>query len=134
MMKKSITLAIAAVVLTAPMLTPAFAGPNHYRQGPPHGYKQNHGYKQSYGYQQSNFNAWNAAALGAAVGVVVGVGSQYNRYVAPPPVYPPVVNVFPPAVPPYGQFYSLPVPCRIAQIPVYDQYGRLIQYQQTCVN
>jgi hypothetical protein len=119
MMKKSITLAIAAVVLTAPMLTPAFAGPNHYRQGPPHGFKQNHGYKQSYGYQQSNFNAWNAAALGAAVGVVVGVGGQYNRYVAPPP---------------YGQFYSLPIPCRIAQIPVYDQFGRLIQYQQTCLN
>ena len=126
-MKKSIALAIAAVVLTAPMLTPAFAGPNHYRQGPAYGYKQNHGYKQS------NFNAWNAAALGAAVGVVIGVGSQYNRYVAPPD-YPGVVNVYPPPVPPYGQFYSLPVPCRMAQIPVYDQFGRLIQYQQTCVN
>ena len=132
-MKKSITLAIAAVVLTSTMLTPAFAGPHHYRQGPAYCYKQNHGFKQSYGYQQSNFNAWNAAALGAAVGVVVGVGSQYNRYVAPP-VYPGVVNVYPPAVPPYGQFYSLPVPCRMAQIPVYDQFGRLIQYQQTCVN
>jgi hypothetical protein len=129
MMKKSVTLAIAAAVLTASTLTPAFAGPNHYRQGPPHGYKQHHGYNQS------NFNAWNAAALGAAVGVVIGVGSQYNPYVAPPPVYyPRVVNVYPPAVPPYGQFYSLPVPCRVAQIPVYDQYGRLIQYQQTCVN
>jgi hypothetical protein len=129
MMKKSVTLAIAAAVLTASTLTPAFAGPNHYRQGPAHGYKQHHGYNQS------NFNAWNAAALGAAVGVVIGVGSQYNPYVAPPPVYyPRAVNVYPPAVPPYGQFYSLPVPCRIAQIPVYDQYGRLIQYQQTCVN
>lgn len=128
-MKKSITLAIAASVLITSTLTPAFAGPNHYRQGPKHGYKQNHGYKQS------NFNAWNAAALGAAVGVAIGVGSQYNRYVAPPPVYyPRAVNVYPPAVSPYGQFYSLPVPCRIAQIPVYDQYGRLIQYQQTCVN
>lgn len=128
-MKKSVTLAIAAAVLIASTLTPAFAGPNHYRQGPPHGYKQHHGYNQS------NFNAWNAAALGAAVGVVIGVGSQYNSYVAPPPVYyPRVVNVYPPAVPPYGQFYSLPVPCRVAQIPVYDQYGRLIQYQQTCVN
>ena len=128
-MKKSVTLAIAAAVLTASTLTPAFAGPNHYRQGPPHGYKQHHGYNQS------NFNAWNAAALGAAVGVVIGVGSQYNPYVAPPPVYyPRVVNVYPPAVPPYGQFYPLPVPCRIAQIPVYDQYGRLVQYQQTCVN
>jgi hypothetical protein len=134
MMKKSITLAIAAVTLTASVLTPAVAGPNNHRQGPAHGYKQNHGYKHSHGYKQSNFNAWNAAALGAAVGVVIGVGSQYNRYVAPPPVYPRVVNVYPPAVPPYGQFYSLPVPCRTAQIPVYDQYGRLVQYQQTCVN
>jgi hypothetical protein len=134
MMKKSITLAIAAATLTASVLTPAFAGPNNHRQGPAHGYKQNHGYKHNHGYKQSNFNAWNAAALGAAVGVVIGVGSQYNRYVAPPQVYPRVVNVYPPAVPPYGQFYSLPVPCRTAQIPVYDQYGRLIQYQQTCVN
>ncbi len=127
-MKKSITLAIAAATLSASALSPAFAGPNNYRHGNPHGYKPH------YGYKQNNFNAWNAAALGVGVGVVIGVGSQYNRYVAPPPVYPSVVNVYPPAVPPYGQFYSLPVPCRTAQIPVYDQYGRLVQYQQTCVN
>ena len=121
-MKKSITLAIAAAALTVSAFAPAQAGPNKYRHGHYHGYKQN------------NFNAWNAAALGAAVGVVIGVGSQYNRH-APPPVYPQVVNVYPPAaVPPYGQFYSLPVPCRTAQVPVYDQYGRLVQYQQTCVN
>lgn len=120
-MKKSITLAIAAAALTVSALAPAQAGPNKHRHGHYHGYKQN------------NFNAWNAAAVGAAVGVVIGVGTQYNRYVAPP-VYPRVVNVYPPVVPPYGQFYSLPVPCRTAQIPVYDQYGRLVQYQQTCVN
>jgi len=120
-MKKSITLAIAAAALTVTALSPAHAGPNKHRHG------------HYYGYKQNNFNAWNAAALGAAVGVVIGVGSQYNRY-TPPPVYPQVVNVYPPAVPPYGQFYSLPVPCRTAQIPVYDQYGRLVQYQQTCVN
>jgi hypothetical protein len=128
MMKKSITLAIAAAVLTVSALAPAHARPNQYRHG--HGY--GHGYGQ-------NFNAWNAAAIGAAVGVVVGVGSQYGRYVAPPVVYPPVVypqvvTAYPPAVPPYGQFYSLPVPCRMAQVPVYDQFGRLVQYQQTCVN
>ncbi len=123
-MKKSITLAVAAVVLTATALAPAHARPNKHRHVHSHGYS--HG---------QNFNAWNAAALGAAVGVVIGVGSQYNRYVAPPPVYyPRVVNVYPPAVPPYGQFYSLPIPCRTAQIPVYDQFGRLVQYQQTCVN
>lgn len=123
-MKKSITLAVAALVLTATALAPAHARPNKHRHVHSHGYS--HG---------QNFNAWNAAALGAAVGVVIGVGSQYNRYVAPPPVYyPRVVNVYPPAVPPYGQFYSLPVPCRTAQIPVYDQFGRLVQYQQTCVN
>ncbi|MDO9023176.1 hypothetical protein [Zwartia sp.] len=123
-MKKSITLAVAAVALTASALAPAHARPNKHRHVHSHGY-----------YQGQNFNAWNAAAIGAAVGVVIGVGSQYNRYVAPPPVvYPRVVNVYPPAVPPYGQYYSLPVPCRTAQIPVYDQYGRLVQYQQTCVN
>lgn len=120
-MKKSVILVIAAATLTVSTLAPAHASPNNYRHGYHHGYKKN------------NFNAWNAAVAGAAVGVVIGVGSQYNRYV-PPPVYPRVVNVYPPAVPPYGQFYSLPVPCRIVQIPVYDQYGRLVQYQQTCVN
>ena len=133
-MKKSITLAIAAAVLTTSALAPAFAGPNQYRNGPSNSYKPNHGYKHHHGYKKNNFNAWNAAALGVGVGVVIGVGSQYNRYTAPVPVYPRVVNVYPPAVPPYGQFYSLPVPCRTAQIPVYDQYGRLVQYQQTCVN
>ena len=127
-MKKCITLAIAAATLSASALSPVFAGPNHYRNGPSNGYQQYRGYKQN------NFNAWNAAALGVGVGVVIAAGSQYNRYVAPPPVYPQVVNVYPPAVPPYGQFYSLPVPCRTVQIPVYDQYGRLVQYQQTCVN
>jgi len=133
-MKKSITLAIAAAVLTTSALAPAFAGPNQYRNGPSNSYKPNHGYKHNHGYKKNNFNAWNAAALGIGVGVVIGAGSQYNRYAAPVPVYPRVVNVYPPAVPPYGQFYSLPVPCRTAQIPVYDQYGRLVQYQQTCVN
>ena len=133
-MKMSITLAIAAAVLTTSALAPAFAGPNQYRNGPSSSYKPNHGYKHHHGYKKNNFNAWNAAALGVGVGVVIGVGSQYNRYTAPVPVYPRVVNVYPPAVPPYGQFYSLPVPCRTAQIPVYDQYGRLVQYQQTCVN
>ncbi|MCM0034871.1 MAG: hypothetical protein NBV66_03695 [Burkholderiaceae bacterium] len=127
-MKKSVTLVIAAAALAVSVLVPAHAGPNQYRHGNQYGYKHHHGYKSN------NFNAWNAAALGVGVGVVIAAGSQYNRYVAPPPVYPQVVNVYPPAVPPYGQFYSLPVPCRTAQIPVYDQYGRLVQYQQTCVN
>ncbi len=127
-MKKSVTLVIAAAALAVSMLAPAHAGPNQYRHGNHHGYKHNHGYKPN------NFNAWNAAALGVGVGVVIAAGSQYNRYAAPAPVYPQVVNVYPPAVPPYGQFYSLPVPCRTAQIPVFDQYGRLVQYQQTCVN
>lgn len=127
-MKKCVTLAIAATALLASVLSPVHAGPNQYRPGHHH-----HGYKPYRGVQQ-NFNAWNAAVLGAGVGVVIGVGSQYNRYVPPAPVYPYVVNVTPPAVPPYGQFYSLPVPCRIAQIPVYDQYGRLVQYQQACIN
>lgn len=127
-MKKFVTLVMAAAALAASVLAPAHAGPNQYRHGNQHGYKHNHGYKPS------NFNAWNAAALGVGVGVVIAAGSQYNRYVAPPPFYPQVVNVYPPAVPLYGQFYSLPVPCRTAQIPVFDQYGRLVQYQQTCVN
>jgi hypothetical protein len=127
-MKKFVTMVIAAAALAVSVLAPAHAGPNQYRHGNQYGYKHNHGYKPN------NFNAWNAAALGVGVGVVIAAGSQYNRYVAPPPIYPQVVNVYPPAVPPYGQFYSLPVPCRTAQIPVYDQYGRLVQYQQTCVN
>jgi len=127
-MKKSVTLVLAAAVLAVSMLAPVHAGPNQYRHGNHHGYNHNHGYKPN------NFNGWNAAAFGAGVGVVIGVGSQYNRYVAPPPVYPQVVYVNPPAVPPYGQMYSLPVPCRSAYIPVFDQFGRLVQYQQTCAN
>ena len=127
-MKKSVTLVIAAAALTVSMLAPASAGPNQYRHGNQHGHHHNHGYKPN------NFNAWNAAALGAGVGVVIGVGSQPNRYLAQPPVYPQIVYVNPPAVPPYGQMYSLPVPCRLAYIPVFDQYGRLVQYQQTCTN
>jgi hypothetical protein len=127
-MKKFVTRVIAASALAICVLAPAHAGPNQYRPGNQYGYKYNQGYKPN------NMNAWNAAALGVGVGVVIAAGSQYNRYVAPPPVYPQVVNVYPPAVPPYGQFYSLPVPCRTAQIPVFDQYGRLVQYQQTCVN
>ncbi|MDP4909760.1 MAG: hypothetical protein NWQ00_04540 [Burkholderiaceae bacterium] len=122
-MKKSKYVAITAAVLIAIAAAPSQARQNNYQRAYPSGY----------GYNQ-NFNAWNAAALGAAVGVVIGVGSQYNRFTATPPLYPRVVNVYPPAAPPYGQFYSLPVPCRTAQIPVYDQYGRLVQYQQTCVN
>ena len=127
-MKKSVTLVIAAAALTVSMLAPASAGPNQYRHGNQHGHHHNHGYKPN------NFNAWNAAALGAGVGVVIGVGSQPNRYLAQPPVYPQIVYVNPPAVPPYGQMYSLPVPCRLAYIPVFDQFGRLVQYQQTCTN
>jgi len=133
-MKKSVTLVIAAAALAVTVLAPAHAGPNQYRHGNHHGYKNNQGYKHNHGYQPNNFNAWNAAALGVGVGVVIAAGSQYNRYVAPPPVYPQVVYVNPPVVPPYGQMYSLPVPCRAAYIPVFDQFGRLVQYQQTCAN
>jgi hypothetical protein len=115
-MKKSIMLAVAAVALVAS--TTGCAQPR-YNNGYNNGY-YNRGY--------SNVNGWNyaAAALGGAiVGGVIGaiVNSNNQPQYAPQPVY-----VYPQPV------YVYPQACQTIRIPQYDQYGRLVQYIQTCAN
>jgi hypothetical protein len=110
-MKKSIMLAVAAVALVAS--TTGCAQPGYYN-----------GYNRGY----SNANGWNyaAAALGGAiVGGVIGaiVNSNNQPQYAPQPVY-----VYPQPV------YAYPRACQTIRIPQYDQYGRLVQYIQTCAN
>ena len=104
-------LAVAAVALVAS--TTGCAQPGYYN-----------GYNRGY----SNANGWNyaAAALGGAiVGGVIGaiVNSNNQPQYAPQPVY-----VYPQPV------YAYPRACQTIRIPQYDQYGRLVQYIQTCAN
>ena len=111
-MKKSIMLAVAAVALVAS--TTGCAQPGYYN-----GY-YNRGY--------SNANGWNYAAAavgGAIVGGVIGaiVNSNNQPQYAPQPVY-----AYPQPI------YVYPQACQTIRIPQYDQYGRLVQYIQTCAN
>ena len=105
-------LAVAAVALMAS--TTGCAQPGYY----------NGHYNRGY----SNVNGWNyaAAALGGAiVGGVIGaiVNSNNQPQYAPQPVY-----AYPQPV------YVYPRACQTIRIPQYDQYGRLVQYIQTCAN
>jgi len=111
-MKKSVMLEVAAVALAAS--TTGCAQPGYYNG------QYNRGY--------SNANGWNYAAAavgGAIVGGIIGaiVNSNNQPQYAPQPVY-----VYPQPV------YVYPRACQTIRIPQYDQYGRLVQYIQTCAN
>lgn len=76
-------------------------------------------------YGNNNANAWGAAAVGAIVGVAIGsviVGQQPPNYVYQQRNYI--------AQPQY--FYAPQQACQFMQVPVYDQYGRIVQYRQVC--
>ena len=79
-------------------------------------------------YGNNNANGWAAAAIGAVVGVAIGsaiVSQQtpsYNTYEQRNYV-----------VQPQQQYYYSPQrACQTSQVPVYDQYGRVVQYRQVC--
>ena len=85
------------------------------------------------GYYQSRnnggINGWAAAAIGAAVGVAVGAAlvqqqPSTNYYAQPAPMYQANPNIY----------YVPQQVCQAVQVPVYDQYGRIVQYRQVCSN
>ena len=109
-MKKAFISLILGVVLTTTVVLPVEAG----------GRGQN--------YSHNNINGWAAAAIGAVIGVAVGaaiVNQQTPTYVYGQSNY----NSQPSA---YS--YSAQQACQVTQVPVYDQYGRLVQYRQVCAN
>jgi hypothetical protein len=119
-MKKTVTLALTTVALCLSAISPA----------------QAQGYHGTY--YNNSINPWAAAAVGAVIGA--GIGAAVTNSYAPPAYYPPPVVVAPPVVVPYPQPYAVPyaqpyiapAPCRLVRVPVVDQYGRIIQYQQVC--
>ncbi len=120
-MKKTLSVALVGIVLATAAVAPAQADGNGYR-----------GYHQGYnrGYQSNSINGWGAAAIGAVVGVALGAA-----LLAPQPVYAaqPVVVSQPVVVVPGPTPYYVQQPiCQPVQVPMYDQYGRIVQYQQMC--
>lgn len=112
-MKKAHASAIVVVSLALLTALPAEAG----------------GRRQQYGGNNGNINGWAAAAIGAVVGVAVGAALTQqqptpNYYVQPAPVYQNNPNVY----------YFPQQACRTAQVPVYNQYGQIVQYRQVCAN
>ncbi len=111
-MKKSLSLALVSLVLATTAMSPVYADGHAYRG--------------------NNMNGWAAAAIGAVVGV--GLIAALS---APQPVYyPQAVVVSPPMVvgPGAAAYYPGQRVCQPVQVPVYDQYGRLVQYQTICAN
>jgi hypothetical protein len=82
------------------------------------------GRRQSY-YGNNNSNGWAAAAIGAVVGVAIG--SAIISQQTPSYTYEQRNYVTQP------QYYYAPQrACQPTQVPVYDQYGRIVQYRQVC--
>ena len=113
-MKKSVIVATTALVLAVTAIAPAHA---------------QYGYNRGY----YNNNGWNTAAAvagGALVGALVGAALTPAPVYAPPPVYyqVPLASQVPPG------YYVPGRACQTVRIPQYDQYGRLVQYVQTCAN
>ena len=111
-MKKAHATAIVVVSLALLTALPAEAGGRRYY----------------YGGNNGGVNGWAAAAIGAVVGVAVGAAltqqPSANYYVQPAPVYQANPNVY----------YAPQQACQTAQVPVYNQYGQIIQYRQVCAN
>ncbi len=126
-MKKLLTLVLAALALSAATVSPAHAWGYGYGGG----YRGGYGGGYRGGYYNNSFNPWAAAAVGAVIGVGVGAAVA-NSYQGPPVYYAPPVVVQPPVVVPYAAPYVPPRPCQLVQVPVVDQYGRVLQYQQVC--
>jgi hypothetical protein len=132
-MKKTLTLALTTVALCLSAISPTQA--QGYRGG--YGYR---GYGYHGTYYNNSINPWAAAAVGAVIGA--GIGAAVTNSYAPPAYYPPPVVVAPPVVVPYPQPYAVPyaqpyiapAPCRLVRVPIVDQYGRIIQYQQVCAH
>lgn len=125
-MKKSVIVATTALALAISAFAPAHA---------------QYGYNRGY-YNNNGWNTAAAAAGGALVGALVGAALTPAPVYVPPPVY-----VAPPVYAPPPVSYQVPlasqvppgyyVPgraCQTVRIPQYDQYGRLVQYVQTCAN
>ncbi len=112
-MKKVYTTAIVVVSLAMLTALPAEASGRRYYNGGNNG----------------GVNGWAAAAIGAVVGVALGAAltqqqPSANYYVQPAPVYQANPNVY----------YVPQQVCQTVQVPVYDQYGRIVQYRQVCAN
>lgn len=112
-MKKARVSAIVLVSFALLAALPAKAGGRSYH----------------YGANNGSVNGWAAAAIGAVVGVAIGAAltqqqPSANYYAQPAPVYQanPITYYVPQQV------------CQTAQVPVYDQYGRIVQYRQVCTN
>ena len=113
-MKKAHASAIVLVSLALLTALPAEAGGRLYN---------------NYGGNNGSMNGWAAAAIGAVVGVGVGaaIANQHSSgsyYAQPAPVYQSNPNVY----------YVPQQVCQTAQVPVFDQYGRIVQYRQVCAN
>jgi hypothetical protein len=113
-MKKAHVSAIVIVSLALLTALPAEAGGRRYN---------------NYGGNNGGMNGWAAAAIGAIVGVGVGAAlaqqqPSANYYVQPAPVYQNNPNVY----------YFPQQACQTAQVPVYNQYGQIVQYRQVCAN
>lgn len=77
---------------------------------------------------KGNVNGWAAAAVGAIVGVAIGSAIANNN--SPSYSY---------SQPNYNNFQASPYyapqrACVTTQVPVYDQFGRIVQYRQVCAN
>jgi hypothetical protein len=107
-MKRMFTKVALVALLAFTMALPAEAG------GRRHSYHGN-----------NNANGWAAAAIGAVVGVAIGsaiISQQTPSYIYEQRNYA--------TQPPY--YYAPQRACQTSQVPVYDQYGRIVQYRQVC--
>jgi hypothetical protein len=76
----------------------------------------------------NNVNGWAAAAIGAVVGVAIGSAIANNQSPSYTYTQPNYANQYPP------QYYAPRQACVTTQVPVYNQFGQIVQYRQICAN
>lgn len=84
--------------------------------------------RRNYKSNNGNVNGWAAAAIGAVVGVAIGsaiANNQSSNYYNNQPNY---------VMQPGYQYYAPQRACTTTQVPVVDQFGRIVQYRQVCAN
>lgn len=119
MKKPTAALIIVALVGITTALPSEAGGRRHY---------QGHNKNYNKSYNNGGVNGWAAAAIGAVVGVAIGSAiannQSSNNYYNSQPNY---------VSRPSPQYYRQQA-CVTTQVPVYDQFGRIVQYRQVCAN
>ncbi len=111
MQKKAASMIVIALIALSTALPAEAGGRRHYKNN-----------------NNNNLNGWAAAAIGAVVGVAIGSAIANNQSPSYTYTQPNYANQYPP------QYYAPRQACMTTQVPVYNQFGQIVQYRQICAN